>query len=193
MNLEIAKKLLEKTKKDYESIAEEFAFTRLEPWKEMEQFAEFIKGGDVVLDLGCGNGRLLTVLGNKPITYIGVDNSEKLIELARKRWSENEKRKFLVGDALDLSFLKNVTLNIVEGFDVVFCLAMLHHIPGKELRLKVLKEIKQVLKDKGLLIITNWDLYQLRYLPYIIKYTILKLFGRIILDWEGCLDSLEKT
>ncbi len=38
-----------------------------------------IVDGQKVLDLGCGNGRLLNVLQNKNIDYIGVDNSENLL------------------------------------------------------------------------------------------------------------------
>ncbi|PIX02803.1 SAM-dependent methyltransferase, partial [bacterium (Candidatus Gribaldobacteria) CG_4_8_14_3_um_filter_42_11] len=41
-----------------------------------------VKDGDKVLDVGCGNGRLVKAFENKKISYLGVDNSEKLIKLA---------------------------------------------------------------------------------------------------------------
>ena len=51
----------------------------------------------------------------------------------------------------------------------------MHHIPSQKLREKVLINVKSVLKPNGKLLMTNWNLWQKRYLKYIIKYTLLKI------------------
>lgn len=100
------------------------------------------------MDLGCGNGRFFEILKDKDIDYIGVDNSEKLIEIAKNKYP---KAKFQVADALNLPFPKNF-------FDKIYSIAVLHHIPSEALRLKFLRQAKRVLRPKGLLILTVWNL-----------------------------------
>ena len=65
--------------------------------------------------------------------------------------------------------------NIKEKFDLIFCVATLHHIPSDKLRQQILVNIKNRLKPDGKLLMTNWNLWQSKYLKYIIKYTLLKL------------------
>ena len=96
MKEDSAKKILEKVKTDYAVIAPHFSQTRQKFWDEMRDFAESLGPGDRVLDLGCGNGRLYEVLKEKSIDYTGVDNSPELLGFAKKRWGENESRRFLL-------------------------------------------------------------------------------------------------
>jgi SAM-dependent methyltransferase len=187
MNIEVAKKLLEKTKKDYEKIAIGFDETRGHTphfRSDLEQLVGYVSEGNKVLELGSGNGRLYELLKDKKIDYLGIDNCAPLILKAKAHFPA---AKFLVGDVLDLSFLKNVIPSIVEGFDVVFAIALLHHIPSKELRLKSLENIKNFLKPKGLFIMSNWNLYQPKYISKIIKYAGLVATKKIILDWGDIL------
>lgn len=209
MKKEFAKKLLQKTAEDYEKIAEEFSVTRPFLWPELEGFVKYIKEGDRVLDLGCGNGRLYQLFENKStprlsseknkrakifkrpkgaesIEYIGVDRSAGLIKSAREKW-KNINAKFLVSDILDLSNFKK------DSFDAVFLIAVLHHIPSRKLRLKTLKNIYSVLKPGGTIFITNWMFWQKKFYPFIFKYTILKLIGKnkmdfldILIPWKSC-------
>lgn len=74
-----------------------------------------------VLDAGCGSGAFSKFLYEQGFTSIvGVDISDKLIEIANKR--EKGKISFLCGDMLKLPFESN-------SFDIIFCGASLHHIP----------------------------------------------------------------
>jgi len=181
MKKEYAEYLLKKTKEDYNRIAEKFSRTRSRIWEEVRfLFDDYVEPGDKVLDLGCGNGRFFEVLKDKRVDYIGVDFSEKLIEIAKKRFPE---AKFLVADALNLPFPNNF-------FDKVYTISVFHHIPSEEFRLQFLKEVKRVLKKEGLLILTVWKIKTKNNLLSVIKYTILKLIGK--LDWGDTFESWNK-
>jgi SAM-dependent methyltransferase len=174
MKLETAQKILQKTKQDYEELADIFHASRTWPWLEVKNLIEkYVKGGMKILDLGCGNGRLFELLKDKDIEYLGVDNCQRLIKIAKERFGvrgtkfktnleseinskfkiQNSKFHFLIGDALNLPFGDN-------SFDMIFAIALLHHIPSKQLRLKVLKNCYQILKPGGFLVLTVWNLWQ---------------------------------
>lgn len=171
MEVKQEQKLLEIVRHNYQEIATEFDLTRKkEIWPEIRDFAREVKDGDSVLDVACGNGRLLEALKDKQINYLGVDNSSNLIELARKNYPNH---KFLVEDMLDL---KNIDNN---KYEFVFCLAALQHIPGKELRIKVLREMANKLSSNGKLIISNWNLWDnKKYRTQLFKNYWLKLIGK---------------
>ncbi len=174
MDKNYAKYLLEKTRQDYNLIAEDFSKSRWNIWAELNFFRDYVKDGDSVLDAGCGNGRLIGLLKDKNINYLGVDISEKLIEIAKRKYPQNE---FLVADNLNLPFPDN-------NFDKVFFIAVLHTIPSRELRKKALMELKRVLKPKGILILTVWDMWREDTFLLLLKYSFLKLTGKSKLDFK---------
>jgi len=178
MDREYAEYLLNKTKQDYNLIAEDFSRTREKPWEEIEfLFNDYLIPGERVLDLGCGNGRYFEFLKKGNIDYFGVDSSEKLIEIAKKR---NPKARFQTADALSLPFPENY-------FDKVYSVAVLHQIPSNEFRLQFLKEVKRILKPGGLLILTVWKFHEKEEILLLFKYTILKLIGKSKLDFRDIL------
>lgn len=143
MKEKFTKQLPQKTAEDYEMIAEEFSVTRSLIWPELEEFVKYIKDGNRILDLDCGNGRLYELFENlsmplnsrdkclaDSIDYVGVDRSSNLIKLAKERWKKT-KAKFLISNILDLSDFKK------NSFDAVFLIAVLHHIPSYSFRLKI--------------------------------------------------------
>ena len=172
--MEFAKFILEKTKENYNLIAKEFSATRKEIWEELKFLFEDLKEGEKVLDLGCGNGRWYKVFKEKKVDYFGVDNSEKLIEIAKENFPD---AKFFVGNALNLPFPDNF-------FDKVYSIALLHHIPSEDFRIKVLKEAKRVLRPGGILILTCWRVHRLREILAFLKYTFLKIIGKSKLDFR---------
>lgn len=183
MKREVAEKLLNMVRDDYNRIADDFSRTREVMWSDLEPFVEYSIAGDKVLDLGCGNGRLFEALKGKNIDYVGVDNSEKLIEIARQR---HPQAKFQITDGISLPFPEN-------NFNKIYCIAVLHHVPSKELRVKFLQETKRVLKQNGTLILTVWKLGQRQSLKLLLKYTFLKLLGLSKLDFGDVLVSWGKT
>lgn len=195
MDREYAKYLLEKTRQDYNLIAEHFSRTRERIWPEMKfLFDDYLIPGERILDIGCGNGRFFEVFKGKRVDYFGIDNSEKLIEIAKRRYPEKEflpstkekgvtehkgVHRFQVADALNLPFPDNY-------FDKVYSIAVLHHIPSEEFRLRFLKEARRVLKQEGLLILTVWNLWP-RFIKLIFKFGLLKLIGQSKLDFKDIL------
>jgi len=183
MDSDYAKYLLEKTRRDYNLIAQDFSRTRQETWGEMKfLFEDYPMPGEKVLDLGCGNGRWFKLFQERQVDYIGIDNSEKLIEVARKKYPQ---AKFQIADALNLPFPD-------KFFDKIYSIAVLHQIPSKELRLHFLKEARRVLGPDGLLILTVWKFHQPKELSLFFKYTILKLFGKSKLDFKDIFEPWGK-
>jgi len=179
MEKEYAEYLLKKTKEDYNLIADDFSSKRENTWEETEfLFDSYLSKEMRVLDLGCGNGRYYPVFKTKKIDYSGIDNSERLISIAKEKYPE---AKFQLGDAFNIPFSDNF-------FDMVYSIAVLHHIPSRELRIQALKEIGRVLKNNGLLILTVWKFHELKEFYFLIKYTILKLTMKSKLDWDDVFE-----
>jgi SAM-dependent methyltransferase len=180
MKQETVDKLLVVVKKNYETIASDFDLTRKkEIWPKMRELAATVPAGARVLDLGCGNGRLLEALENKEIEYLGLDNSEALIEIA---WKNYPGKQFRVKDILNLALIPE------NNFDYIFCLAVLQHIPGCALRLEALKQMAGKLKPGGELIISAWNLWKnKKYRPLLLKNYWLKIRGRNPLGFNDLL------
>lgn len=187
MDQKTAQKILNQIKASYNIIADDFNKTRSYLWPGLQGFKKYVKDGDRILDLGCGNGKLRLLFKDVnpstssgqgfKIDYIGVDSSEALIKIAEARKDfEIENQKFLVADAQNLPFSDNF-------FDVVFLIGVLHHLPGNKLRLKTLLETKRILKPGGYLIMTNWSGGNKKFWRPLFYYTSLKIFGKSELDF----------
>lgn len=182
MDKKYAEYLLRKTKQDYNLIAEDFSSKRRKMWAEFDFLKNYVSAGEKLLDIGCGNGRLIELFQDKDIEYFGLDNSENLIRIAKKKYPEYT---FQVADALNLPFPDNY-------FDKVYSIAVLHHIPSKGLRMQFLKEAKRVLKANGFLVLTVWKLNNFKVIYRRIKFTILKLLGLSKLDFGDILEPWGK-
>lgn len=178
MDKEYAQYLIDKTKEDYNLISESFSSTRQFFWEDLRFLIDYTSSRDNVLDVGCGNGRLLEVLKNKKVNYFGVDNSQKLIEIAQKKFPEGN---FKIADILNLPFPENY-------FDKVYCIAVLHHIPSAEFKLRAFTEMRKVLKPEGLLILTVWNMWQRETAwKEFFKGIFLKIIGKSKLDFKDIL------
>lgn len=183
MKPEYAHYLLVKTREDYNLIADEFSTTRQNIWQETRfLFDDYLIPGDKVLDLGCGNARYYPLFKEKSVEYIGIDSSKDLIQISKDMYPDAD---FRVEDALNLSFPDNY-------FSDVYSIAVLHHLPSRELRLKFLNEAKRVLRPGGLLILTVWKFYQIKQWLFLLKYTLLKIIGKSKLDWKDILEPWGK-
>ena len=101
---------------------------------------------DFVLDVGCGPGSYLIALSKRGRTCYGIDplRDVSLFE-ARKRAVEEEVDVFLcqgVGEFLPFES---------SAFDVVLSMSTLQHVGDQRM---TLREIRRVLKDKGLFLVS---------------------------------------
>jgi tRNA (uracil-5-)-methyltransferase TRM9 len=185
MKPELQEKLLKIVKNNYQEIASQFDVTRKKHlWPELETIFDNLKENESVLDVGCGNGRLLEALKNKKIKYLGVDNSEALIKLAQKNYPENI---FKVVDVL------NLEKEIKEKFSLVVSIAVLHHLPSRELRLKSLEQLRLVSTSGGKIIFSVWNLWpNKKFRKYLLKNIWQKItfktkldFGDLLFPWKN--------
>jgi SAM-dependent methyltransferase len=146
----------------YDEIGVHFSRTRSKKygseslnWPIIDNFLSLIPPGSKVLDIGCGNGRLVSGLPST-ISYFGFDFSRTLVSEAKKTYP---KRKFVVGDATDHKFWRGL-----EMYDAIFSVAVLHHIPTREEQLAILKNAKRHANKKARFVLTTWNLWQVRHL-----------------------------
>ncbi|MFH1326031.1 MAG: class I SAM-dependent methyltransferase [Candidatus Falkowbacteria bacterium] len=185
MKDKIKNKLLNIVKNGYETNADEFSNTRNYVWPELHTVITAVRNSyscseqQNVLDLGCGNGRLFELFRDTDVKYTGIDQSHNLIKLAQKKYPE---AKFIQGDILNINKITD------DKYDLILLIAVLPHIPSRELRLKLLKQIKNHLTPNGKFIIACWNLRaRLKYKKLIWKYSILKLFGLNKMDFGDIL------
>jgi SAM-dependent methyltransferase len=104
-----------------------------------ETFALIQKDNPFVLEIGCGNGRDAVEIIKYTGNYLGVDISEKLIELAKQKVPT---ANFQVADIEDFVF--------PNGLDIVFSFASLIHTP-KEVLAIILKRLQTALNKNGIM------------------------------------------
>jgi 2-polyprenyl-3-methyl-5-hydroxy-6-metoxy-1,4-benzoquinol methylase len=102
--------------------------------------------GKKVLDLACGEGysaRLCRNLGAERV--VGIDVSPKEIDMARKLEFGVEKEsqiEYLVGDV-------SADIDVVDKFDVITAIMLLHYSDTKEKMAQMIKNISSHLKKGG--------------------------------------------
>ena len=99
--------------------------------------------GKTVLDFGCGVGEHTLLLAKRGARVTGVDISLDMVEIARRRFEINHQRaEFRVVSGYDTGLP-------AASMDVVFCMAVLHHMDLMPARLEVLR----VLKPGGMIVL----------------------------------------
>lgn len=179
MDQKTTEKILKETEAGYDLVASKFSETRKHFWRGLEFIADCVKTGDKVLDFGCGNGRLLELFSDKKIDYLGLDTSEKLINTAKVRYPEKSDNFLKVSSSGSLSLPDN-------SFNTVFSIAVFHHFPSLEYGEKMAKELYRVTKKDGCIVITVWNLWQIKYIKNIVKNWVNKLKGHSVLGWNDC-------
>jgi len=138
------------TKQGYEIIAEKFSASRDKLWAELNIFKDYLKSGGKVLDLGCGNGRLVNLFKDIDVEYFGIDNNEKFIKIAKEKYPD---RIFVQKDILEF--------NTDKKFDAIFMIASLNHFNEDDRKI-ILEKVYKLLKPGGFLLMTNWNMYNLK-------------------------------
>lgn len=107
----------------YEQIASHFSSTRYKPWPIVERFLKELPDGSIGLDVGCGNGKYLTV--NPKIFIVASDRSTNLVNIA----SQHRPHTSIVADNLNLPHPNST-------FDFAISIAVIHHLstPGRRIQ-----------------------------------------------------------
>ena len=117
-----------------------------------------------ILDLGCGNGNLAQELAQKGFKgeYLGLDSSEGLLVIARRNLSNYDNFRFvqcnLAEPGWDATVNDAASANMKQRqFDVALSFATLHHLPGQNLRIEIIKKIHNLINQSGWFILSNWQ------------------------------------
>lgn len=149
----------------YDEIGKHFSRTRQKTygnggssnWPVTDTYLSKLKAGQSVLDIGCGNGKLVSGLP-EGINYTGTDFSKTLLAEAKKLYPAHD---FYFGNVIESRHWEKLGM-----YNAIFCVAVLHHIPEKEQQLFVLREAKKHLKKNGFLYLTVWNLWQEKFLQH---------------------------
>jgi len=112
-----------------------------------------LRGGERVLDVGCGTGVLTRQIAARLATgdacAVGLDAAPKMIEVARRHARGLARLRFDVGAAEALAYPD-------ASFDCAVSTFFYHHIDA-ELKRRSLAEVLRVLKPGGRLVIVDVD------------------------------------
>ena len=103
-----------------------------------------------VLDLGCGIGRLSVWLAGKAALVTGVDISEEMIRVARRKAGSEGARNasFAVYDGTALPFEDGL-------FDVAVCCGVLKYVIGNADFAAIIRDMCRVVKPRGQIVIID--------------------------------------
>jgi tRNA (uracil-5-)-methyltransferase TRM9 len=155
MDLVTTNKLMELNRQFYQTFGKDFSATRGRLQPGVLRILDGLEGQERILDLGCGNGELARELARRGHrgSYLGVDFSLPLLQAAESRLAGFSAR-FTQSDITSSNWDSDLS---ESSYDIVFFFAVLHHIPGESIRLRLLKKIQRLLKPGGRLILSNWQ------------------------------------
>jgi len=162
----------------YNTIAESFDATRLTPWQGWQQLLPYIKNlpqNPAILDVGCGNGRFGRFVETElshAIEYWGLDTNHFLLQRAHE--NVTTPRLF------HADILEPLPLMPQQQFDLIVVFGVMHHVPAKANRIRLLQQLANRLTEHGLLVVTWWAFYEN------------ERFRRRIVAWDDdMLDEIE--
>lgn len=119
-----------------------------------EDLLRYISPGMDVLDLGCGTGLFLDLVGHTP-NYFGIDISPAMIDRARMKWGEYQRVHFTIADVDDVGFIgyNSHTLGLVVSLFGAFS-----HFTKPE---SLIRDIHRILKPGGHFYVMPYSRYPL--------------------------------
>ncbi|MFB6208737.1 MAG: class I SAM-dependent methyltransferase [Candidatus Nanohaloarchaea archaeon] len=126
--------------KVHDQLAEDYIEKFPEPSTHLEEFAEMMPEEGIVLDAGCGAGLDSNYLSSRGFEVVGVDLSDKMLEVAERNFPDIEFRK---KDLRELDFEKNSFDGVVASFSLIYIPK--DDIPG------IIQEFAKILAERGLL------------------------------------------
>jgi len=148
---------------------------------ELEYALSKIKPGDMVLDLGCGYGRVIPRLAKKAKMVVGIDSAIESLRLGRELLAGIANHNLLCMDAASLGFDESI-------FDVVICIQngiSSFHVD----QTRLIAESVRVTKPGGIVLFSSYsDKFWADRLEWFELQAQEKLLGEI--DYEKTGDGL---
>lgn len=151
----IAARLIQLNRQFYQTLAGPFSTTRQRLQPGVLRLLEDIPTKARLLDLGCGNGALAGELwrqGQRGV-YLGLDSSARLLDEARRNLPEGSRAVFLQRELTQAGWEKGLP---ETTFDLVMAFAVLHHVPGHDLRRQIAQAAGALLAPGGHLAHSEW-------------------------------------
>ena len=154
------------TSEFYSQQTQSFSATRQMPWQGWQRCLDVIpqlSAGEKpsVLDVGCGNLRFARYLcdeaGIVPAKYFAVDNCKPLVESGEADIHISE-LAFIELDVIK-SLLDNTLSSrlTVPACDLVVAFGFLHHVPGAQKRIQLLRTLLDRTKPDGFVCVSFWQ------------------------------------
>jgi SAM-dependent methyltransferase len=165
---EIVSRLLALNRLFYQTMGKEFSATRMRLQPGVHRVLETIPTEARILDLGCGNGELASELARRNFSgvYIGMDFSPVLLQYARDRIPYIGRNTTPVFRFLEFDLARDHWDEPIDeilpapgqaSFDLILAFAVLHHLPGYQVRLQVLRKVRQLIAPSGNFIHSEWQ------------------------------------
>ena len=170
----------------YRRIAGDFDATRQRAWPGWARLLDCIdRPIDSVLDLGCGNGRFARFLAQnlaRGFRYCGVDSSAALLAAAREQMAPHPQ-------AAAVWLERDLVLESLpaQKADLVALFGLLHHVPGRAQRRRLLASAADCVAPGGTLVMAAWRFYdqerfRARIVPWPDDFLVEK--HDYLLDWR---------
>jgi SAM-dependent methyltransferase len=134
-----------------------------QPWPGWERLLEWLPEPGAttlsILDVGCGNARLATFLAGAGhrLRYVGVDANSALLDAARERLAPELVNQVELVES-DFLATSSPGESLPRGpFDLVALFGVLHHVPGRDWRRRLVRELVDRAAPGGLVAIAAWQ------------------------------------
>lgn len=151
-----ANALLRLNREFYQTFAIQFSATRQRLQPGIQQLLPRLVQVESLLDLGCGNGELAHQLFNAGFSgsYTGLDFSERMLADAQQRLSLGGSVLLVPTDLGELDWGEPLGS---EVYQAVTAFAVLHHLPGDERRVRLLRSLHHLARAGGAIYLSNWQ------------------------------------
>ena len=154
------------TSEFYAQQTQSFSATRQMPWQGWQQCLDampqlLVGEKPSVLDVGCGNLRFARYLCDEakivPAEYFAVDNCKPLVESGETN-AQTPQVTFIELDVIK-SLLDNTLSSrlTVPACDLVVAFGFLHHVPGAQKRIQLLRTLLEKTKPGRFVCISFWQ------------------------------------
>ncbi len=132
---------------------EEYKTPKIDEYHKLEEqeIYNIVKKGSVVLEAGCGQGRIIDLLKDKCANIIGIDFVQEVAENTAEKFKNYKNVKVIYGDVSDMPYIPD------ESVDYVLCtFNTLGTIPEPYDK-KAVEEFKRVVKPNGKIVISVYS------------------------------------